>query len=310
MSVSRRLGAAGHIGRRRSAEEAQGVPGCQLRTPPRRRPTPSSVPGLIRSIAHRLAGDEVEPAGRGSPGAVRRRDRLAQLGAADARGASRPGRPGRLLDLHLHQLAADAPLSSGHGPPSTRTPGLTIVGVHTPEFGFEQDVDNIVAAVARLRGRVSDRDRQRLRRLARLRQPLLAGALPRRRRGTDPVPPLRRGRVRHDRDGDPAAPARRRRGRRRPGPRRRSTRRASRSRPTGGRCSRPRRTPGTGQATGFAQDDVARFDEPLAYTAPARLPLNDWALAGTWTVAGHAAVLERARRRGSRSSSTPATSTS
>ena len=43
-----------------------------------------------------------------------------------------------------------------------------------------------------------------------LREPLLAGGLPRRRRGPDPVPPLRRGRVRDDRDGDPAAPARRR----------------------------------------------------------------------------------------------------
>ncbi|MGZ3586688.1 MAG: thioredoxin, partial [Candidatus Limnocylindrales bacterium] len=33
------------------------------------------------------------------------------------------------------------------------------------------------------------------------------------------------------------------------------------------------------------------FDEPHAYAAPARLPLNHWALAGNWTVARHAAVL-------------------
>ena len=44
------------------------------------------------------------------------------------------------------------------------------------------------------------------------------------------------------------------------------------------------------QSTGFAQDGDARFDEPAVYAAPARLPLNDWGLAGTWTVAGHAAV--------------------
>jgi thiol-disulfide isomerase/thioredoxin len=44
------------------------------------------------------------------------------------------------------------------------------------------------------------------------------------------------------------------------------------------------------QSTGFAQQDVARFDEPAAYAAPAQLPLNSWALSGTWTVAGHAAV--------------------
>ena len=48
------------------------------------------------------------------------------------------------------------------------------------------------------------------------------------------------------------------------------------------------------QATGFAQEDVARFDEPHAYAAPARLPLNDWGLAGDWTVGGARGRLERA----------------
>ncbi len=31
--------------------------------------------------------------------------------------------------------------------------GLTVVGVHTPEFEFERDVDNVTAAVARIPGR-------------------------------------------------------------------------------------------------------------------------------------------------------------
>jgi hypothetical protein len=44
------------------------------------------------------------------------------------------------------------------------------------------------------------------------------------------------------------------------------------------------------QSTGFAQEDVARFDEPGVYVAPARLPLNAWGLSGNWTVAQHAAV--------------------
>jgi hypothetical protein len=44
------------------------------------------------------------------------------------------------------------------------------------------------------------------------------------------------------------------------------------------------------QSSGFAQEDVARFDEPAAYAAPDRLSLNAWGLAGTWTVARHAAV--------------------
>src|SRR6185436_3353455 len=41
------------------------------------------------------------------------------------------------------------------------------------------------------------------------------------------------------------------------------------------------------QASGFAQSDVARFDVPLLYARPERMPLNQWGLAGTWTVAGH-----------------------
>ena len=48
---------------------------------------------------------------------------------------------------------------------------------------------------------------QRLRRLAGVRQPLLARPVLRRRPGSDPAPPLRRGRVRAIRDGPPDAPA-------------------------------------------------------------------------------------------------------
>ncbi len=45
------------------------------------------------------------------------------------------------------------------------------------------------------------------------------------------------------------------------------------------------------QGTGFAQEDVAHFNEPDTYVAPGRLPLNYWALSGDWTVAGHATIL-------------------
>jgi thiol-disulfide isomerase/thioredoxin len=48
---------------------------------------------------------------------------------------------------------------------------------------------------------------------------------------------------------------------------------------------------GYNQSTGFAQEDVATFDEPRAYTSPGQLPLNSWGLSGSWTVAGDAAVL-------------------
>jgi thiol-disulfide isomerase/thioredoxin len=45
------------------------------------------------------------------------------------------------------------------------------------------------------------------------------------------------------------------------------------------------------QASGFAQQREARLDVPSTYEAPATLSLNHWALSGPWTVAGHAAVL-------------------
>jgi Thioredoxin like C-terminal domain len=44
------------------------------------------------------------------------------------------------------------------------------------------------------------------------------------------------------------------------------------------------------QSTGFAQEDVASFDEPATYPVPPRLALNSWGLSGNWTVTSHAAV--------------------
>jgi thiol-disulfide isomerase/thioredoxin len=46
---------------------------------------------------------------------------------------------------------------------------------------------------------------------------------------------------------------------------------------------------GYGQASGFASEDEASYDEARAYSVPP-LRLNEWALGGIWTVAQHAAV--------------------
>jgi hypothetical protein len=48
---------------------------------------------------------------------------------------------------------------------------------------------------------------------------------------------------------------------------------------------------GYGQATGFASENAAAFDERHVYAAAPRLSLNEWDLSGTWTVTEHAAVL-------------------
>jgi thiol-disulfide isomerase/thioredoxin len=54
---------------------------------------------------------------------------------------------------------------------------------------------------------------------------------------------------------------------------------------------------GYAQSTGFAQGDVARFDEPQVYSAPERLPLNDWGLSSTWGNFARGPTL-RAKRSG------------
>ncbi len=45
------------------------------------------------------------------------------------------------------------------------------------------------------------------------------------------------------------------------------------------------------QSTGFAQEASRSLDKPNVYSLPDRLRLNEWALSGTWTIAGHAAIL-------------------
>jgi thiol-disulfide isomerase/thioredoxin len=45
------------------------------------------------------------------------------------------------------------------------------------------------------------------------------------------------------------------------------------------------------QSTGFASEDVARFDAPHVYAGATQLPLNHWDVSGNWTVAPDAAVL-------------------
>jgi thiol-disulfide isomerase/thioredoxin len=51
------------------------------------------------------------------------------------------------------------------------------------------------------------------------------------------------------------------------------------------------------QASGFVQEAVASYDARAVYIAPERLALNQWGLAGGWTVAGHAAISHDAGSR-------------
>ena len=66
--------------------------------------------------------------------------------AAEPGEPARQGRAGRLLDLHLHQLHPNASVREGlvRALPGPR---LVVVGVHTPEFGFEKNAGNVDAAI-------------------------------------------------------------------------------------------------------------------------------------------------------------------
>ena len=63
--------------------------------------------------------------------------RVAQFTATDAGGPARKSRPDRLLDLHLHQLAALAAVCSRVGR-EIKDRGLVVFGVHSPEFGSSE----------------------------------------------------------------------------------------------------------------------------------------------------------------------------
>ena len=94
-----------------------------------------------------------------------------------------------------------------------RKDGLTIVGVHSPEFPFEKDAGNVEEAIERNGIRLSGRPGQRPGDLERLRQPVLALRVLHRRPGPGPLRPLRRGRIRREGADHPRA-ARRSRPRR------------------------------------------------------------------------------------------------
>ena len=179
-------------------------------------------PGLLRSFVHRLAGDAAELPVEGHLPSFDGATSWLNSEPLTPAGPPRPGGPRRLLDLHLHQLAAHAPIPA--------CVGREIRGRRPHRHRRSHARVRLRArhrqrrrAVARLRRRVPDRHRQRLRGVDSVREPLLAGAVHRRCRGPHPVPPFRRRRVRDGRDGGAAVADRSGCGRRRSGSRVRRT---------------------------------------------------------------------------------------
>ena len=100
----------------------------------------------------------------------------------------------------LPYLRAWAEKYSGHG--------LVVIGVHTPEFSFEHNADNVRRAVQDMRINYPVATDNNYAVWLCLRQPLLARALLRRRAGANPASPLRRRRIRPVGNGYPAAAGR------------------------------------------------------------------------------------------------------
>jgi thiol-disulfide isomerase/thioredoxin len=258
-------------------------------------PGPPRIRGLIRSLAHRLAGERP---------ALPVEGRLAPFGGATGWLNSAPLTPGGLRGrVVLVDFWTYTCVNWLRTLPYVRAwaakyaaAGLTVVGVHTPEFGFEHDAANVTAA-ARALGVgypiALDNDYAVWGAFANHAWPAVYVA-------------DAEGRIRfhHLGEGEYAA-----------------TEMALQQLlldagadgldqdlvlvdPRGLEVAadwRTLRSPetyaGYGQGTGFAQEDVARLDAPAVYAAPAGLPLNTWGLAGTWTVARHAAVANEAGGR-------------
>jgi thiol-disulfide isomerase/thioredoxin len=245
-------------------------------------------PGLIRSIAHHLAGDQR---------ALPVEGRLASFDGATGWLNSDPLTPEGLLGrIVLVDFWTYTCINWLRTLPYLRAwtakygeHGLTVIGVHTPEFGFEHDIDNVVAhsrslgveypiavdsdyavwsafanhfwpavyladGEGRIRFHHFGEGEYAMTEMA-IQQLLLDAGVDGIDQGLVMVEP---------RGLEVAADWQ--------------------------TLQSPETYVGYNQSTGFAQDGVASFDEPRAYTPPGRLPLNSWGLSGNWTVAGHAAL--------------------
>jgi thiol-disulfide isomerase/thioredoxin len=252
---------------------------------------PPGKPGLIRSIAHRLAGEPIPLPVEG---------RLASFDGATGWLNSEPltpeGLQGRvvLVDFWTYTCVnwlRTLPYLRAWATKYADA-GLTIVGVHTPEFGFERNLDNVIAHLRTLRVEFPiaiDSDYGVWRAFSNHFWPAVYIA-------------DGQGRIRYHHFGegeyamtemviqqlllDAGAQE--------------IDQDLVEVEPRGLEVAadwRTLQTPetyvGYGQSSGFASERDATFDRPHAYAAAERLPLNYWDLSGDWTVARHAAVANK-----------------
>jgi thiol-disulfide isomerase/thioredoxin len=248
----------------------------------------STRPGLIRSFAHRLAGEPLVLPVEG---------RLASFDGATIWLNSEPLTPeglrGRvvLIDFWTYTCVnwlRTLPYVRAWAA-KYRDDGLTVIGLHTPEFGFEHNVDNVVAQASRFGVDYPiavDNEYTIWRAFANHYWPALYLA------DTE-------GRIRyhHFGEGEYAAAEMAIQQLLMDAGADNVSEDLVAVDPRGLEVAAdwhtlqsPETYVGYGQSSGFATEEAPAFDEPHVYD-PVQLRLNQWALAGNWTVAQHAAVL-------------------
>ena len=253
-------------------------------------PGPARRPGLIRSIVHRVAGERL---------ALPIEGRLASFAGATRWLNSEPLTPeglrGRVVLVDFWTYTCVNWLRTL---PYVRAwaakyavAGLTVVGVHTPEFGFERDVDNVIAQSRNHAVEYPvavDNDYAVWRAFSNRFWPALyiadaGGHLRYHHFGEGEYAMaemviqqllLETGAQDIDQDLVVVQP--------------RGLEVAA-DWPT---LQSPETYLGYAQSTGFASQTRARFNLAHHYAATPQLPLNYWDLSGTWTVAQHAALLD------------------
>lgn len=256
---------------------------------------PPTRPGLLRSLAHRLAGDAGElpieghlPSFEGSTGWLNSEPLTPQ----ELRGRV------VLVDFWtytcinwLRTLPYVRAWAAKYG-----DLGLTVIGVHTPEFGFERSVDNVVAQ-SRTFGVeypiAVDSDYAIWEAFANHFWPALYIA-------------DAEGRIRYHHFGEGEYAMAEmvvqqlllEAGAEDVDPDIVSVEPKGFEVPADWRTLRsPETYLGYGRSAGFASPEPARFNGPHTYPEPSRLSLNEWAPSGTWTLTQHAAVLNEAGGR-------------
>ena len=259
------------------------------------RSKPADGPGLLRSIAHRLAGD---------PDVLPVEGHLPSFEGATSWLNSEPLTPEGLrgqvvlVDFWTYTCInwlRTAPYVKAWDAKYTDL-GLTVIGVHTPEFGFEQNIDNVVAqsrsfgvdypiavdsnygvweafanhfwpaiyiadAEGRIRYHHFGEGEYAMTEMVVQQLLVEAGA-----GGVDP------GLVSVEPKGFEVAA-------------------------DWETLRTPETYVGYGRSAGFASPDSAQFNQPHTYPAPAGLRLNEWAPSGPWTLAQHAAVSDESGAR-------------